>query len=177
MSAEIVRMHGGAIRCESIVGQGTRFLVELPVTQDLPPSAAPPSALPAPRPPARARVLLVDDEPLVLDFFRTVVESKHDAVALGNAEDALRLLEDDRRFDLIVCDFTMPGMSGPEFKRRTAEMDPDLAQRFIFCTGGALTEDAQLISRTNKEVLLFKPIKPDKLLFAIDKRIAELRRS
>jgi signal transduction histidine kinase len=161
MAAEIVQMHGGSIRCTSKIGEGTRFELEFPAIQERPASTRPAPEVEHSSAKERTRILVVDAE--------------HETVALGKAEEALDLLKEDRRFDLILCDFTMPGMGGAELRRRVSEFEPSLSQRFLFCTGGALTEDAQLIFRRERDIILFKPVRPQNLLAAIERRLVHLQ--
>lgn len=68
---------------------------------------------------ARMRVLLVDDD----DLFRNtlaanLVNEQFDLIAFGSGEAALRHLEGDRRFDVILLDWRMPGIAGIEMLRQ-----------------------------------------------------------
>lgn len=78
-------------------------------------------------------VLLVDDEPNVLEGLTRVLHKESYKVLTANsAEEAARLLE-DRTVDLIVSDEEMPGMSGTEFLARVARDCPDIMR--IVLTG------------------------------------------
>ena len=78
-------------------------------------------------------VLLVDDEPNVLDGLTRVLRKEPYQILTGNsAEEAAALLE-DHSVDLIVSDEEMPGMSGTEFLGRVAEQYPDTVR--IVLTG------------------------------------------
>lgn len=174
MAAEIIRLHGGTIVCESVVEQGTRFTIRLPVDSGLTVST------PAPPQPrgvtsrSRGRVLVIDDEPLVLRLFESVVSTQHEVMTAPSAEAALQLLLHDEAFDLVVCDFTMPGMDGPNLHREVSQRAPRLTERFIFCTGGALTPAARATAQRTGNCVLYKPVKPDVLLEAINARLGEL---
>ena len=78
-------------------------------------------------------VLLVDDEPNVLDgLTRALRKEPYQIVTSNSAEEAAALLE-DHSVDLIVSDEEMPGMSGTEFLGRVAERYPDTVR--IVLTG------------------------------------------
>jgi DNA-binding NtrC family response regulator len=69
-------------------------------------------------------VLLVDDEPNVLEGLTRVLRKEpYEILTANSAEEAARLLEDDT-VDLIVSDEEMPGMSGTEFLARVARDYP-----------------------------------------------------
>jgi CheY-like chemotaxis protein len=56
---------------------------------------------------------------------------------------ALAILAGEPRFDVILCDLMMPDVSGMDVHERLARERPELAQRFVFVTGGAFTERAR----------------------------------
>ena len=73
---------------------------------------------------SKARVLLVDDEPNVLNGVRRSLRGDFDVhTALSGAE-ALRLLEEGEPFGVIVSDCRMPGMDGIELLQRVSEVSP-----------------------------------------------------
>lgn len=72
------------------------------------------------------RVLLVDDEPLVLSSLRRILRREDfDVTTATSGQEALDLLEGES-FEVIVSDYKMPGMNGVEFLRRVAERWPDI---------------------------------------------------
>lgn len=78
-------------------------------------------------------VLLVDDEPNVLDALTRVLRKEpYEILTANSAEEAATLLE-NRSVDLIVSDEEMPGMSGTEFLGRVAQEYPDTVR--IVLTG------------------------------------------
>ncbi|SEM36194.1 PAS domain S-box-containing protein [Stigmatella aurantiaca] len=131
---------GGRISAWSEVGQGTAFTVTLPATEA--PPAVPEERTPAPSRGARARVLLIDDEPLVASSIRRTLKDSYDITMLLGMEALQRLLGGET-FDAIVCDLAMPDITGMELHDRLREHRPDMAARMIFLTGGAFTPRAQ----------------------------------
>jgi CheY-like chemotaxis protein len=60
------------------------------------------------------QILVVDDEPLVCDAVKMMLEfDSHVVETVGSGRDALAMLE-KRKFDLVITDFDMPGMKGDE---------------------------------------------------------------
>jgi diguanylate cyclase (GGDEF)-like protein len=78
----------------------------------VPTSPPPRDDAPTPDAPDRARVLVVDDEPVVRDFVARVLElAGHHVVQAGGGEEALALL-DAGSVDVVLLDWMMPGLSG-----------------------------------------------------------------
>jgi CheY-like chemotaxis protein len=99
----------------------------------------------------RGRVLVVDDEEMVLRFMARVLR-EHDHVCVRRAQDALVMLEAGQRFDIIFSDLMMPTMTGMEFYEVLLGHDPALAKHIVFLSGGVVTENARdfLDSVSNK---------------------------
>lgn len=83
----------------------------------------------------RPRILLVDDEPLLLKALRRSLERDYDVTCAGDGELALELVMSDSTFAAIVCDLRMPGMGGEELYTAIVKEAPDLAPRMIFISG------------------------------------------
>ncbi|GEM_PF-2061290 len=89
---------------------------------------------------ARPRALVVDDQGFVLKVLSTLlVALGWEAVAVGSVDRALEVLEDDEDFQLVLSDLVMPGRGGDAFFEILHERWPELARRFVVCTGGATT--------------------------------------
>ncbi len=134
LCADIAERHGGALEVESEVGVGSTFTLVLPRDNGLIPVPEP-----AEEPPAletRPRVLLVDDEKLVLRSVARLLRDEADVQGVTSGCEALALLEEGARFDAVVTDLMMPGMSGAELLDRLGDAHGDLAERAIVMTGG-----------------------------------------
>jgi CheY-like chemotaxis protein len=92
---------------------------------------------------SRARVLVVDDEVAVVRTIRRVLAKDHEVAAFHDPRDALALLESGKEFDLILCDLMMPYVTGQDLFARAVSIAPELADRFVFITGGATDPRAQ----------------------------------
>ena len=68
----------------------------------------------------RRRILAVDDEALLLKAYRRMLGDAHELTTALGGHEALRMLERDARFDVVLCDLQMPEMSGMELHRRRA---------------------------------------------------------
>jgi len=153
----IESMHG-SISVSSEVGRGSIFTVQLRSSKDLP--AAISSKLPSLSPHVRARVLIVDDEPLILRSVARLLKDEHDVEIAANGREALLKLAEDGPFDLILCDLMMPEMNGMDLHHEVARTDPHTARRFVFLTGGAYTDTARAFLAQVNNPKLDKPIQP-----------------
>jgi signal transduction histidine kinase/CheY-like chemotaxis protein len=153
----IVGSLGGALSVESELGGGTRVRVVLPAGQlTRVESVRPATSLPARSLPPRARVLVVDDEPAILELIVRALRSDYDVATATNGRDALTLAL-HAPFEVIVSDVMMPEMSGVELHGALALHAPRQAERIVFVTGGAFTPSAQAFLDTVSNPCLDKP--------------------
>jgi PAS domain S-box-containing protein len=131
---------GGEIGTEPRPGGGTTVRVALPAAPPAQEPVAPPAAASGRR---RGRILVVDDEPAVGIALRRVHAPEHDVVVRTRAQDALDAISRGERFDAIVCDLMMPGMSGMDLHASLERLAPEQARRMIVVTGGACTDAAR----------------------------------
>jgi CheY-like chemotaxis protein len=85
-------------------------------------------------------ILVVDDDPVVTRMLCRVL-SNHRVVVAHSGQDAIERLR-QQSFDLILCDLTMPGMSGMQFYQAVQSFSEMLAERVVFMTGGAFTAES-----------------------------------
>ncbi len=138
----LVTAMGGTISVTSALGKGSTFTVTLPCDASYRAAWTPDVAPTMPAPNRQGRVLVVDDEePLATAIVRGL-SSTQDVRAVTNAKDALALLDSGERFDVVLSDLMMPDMTGMELYEHVAKAMPDQAERMLFMTGGAFTEQA-----------------------------------
>ena len=91
----------------------------------------------------RMRVLVVDDDLKWGNVIVRVLAPEHEVVVLASAEEALGRIAAGERFDLILCDLLLPGMSGMAFYLHLGFAAPDVVERVVFITGGAISAHAE----------------------------------
>jgi PAS domain S-box-containing protein len=167
----IVTSLGGQIAVESTVGTGTAVRVRLPRAQDVVEAGAAAAVPPVPR---RARVLVIDDEPLLLGVVSRILRDEHDVHTVGTGREAVAQLRSGERFDLVLCDLMMPGMTGADVLREVERESPGLGRRFAFVTGGAATPAAVAFLEGTPHARLQKPFTPAALLSFVREQLGTL---
>jgi signal transduction histidine kinase len=151
---QVVESFGGRLSVESSPGQGSKFRAHLRIAEPTVDVTAP-----APMQAAKIepRVLVIDDEPMIGSVLSSVLD-KFRVDCVTDPKQALLRLE-DRDIDVVMCDLSMPMMSGIELYRELCKRRPDLADRFVLMTGAAADERVEELARTAPITLLPKPFR------------------
>jgi signal transduction histidine kinase len=160
----IIERHRGKLEIESAVGQGTTFIIRLPLAENSPLIATAPSG---PRSRSLLNVLIVDDEPRILEVVSAYLRC--DGHSVSTAASGREALEKFQRndFDLVVLDRVMPEMSGDQTARFIKQVRHDIP--VIMLTGfGALIEVTGS-QPAPVDVVLDKPVTLDALRQTIEK--------
>ncbi len=148
---------GGTIAVESQVGTGTCFSVFLPIVKakPAPPLAETESKVLAPN--RALKLLLVDDEALIVKTFKALLQAKgYEVTEAFSAEEGLEIFKQAQgSFGIVLTDQDMPGMPGTAFLEALRAIQPDLP--IVLWTGHS--GGAELISRDEKTEFLTKPVK------------------
>jgi PAS domain S-box-containing protein len=163
----IVTALGGEIGIESAVGEGTIVRVSLKAAHGVASGTKAPTRARG----RRGRILVVDDDRLLLEAVRRTLEEEHDVVAVPTGRDALDLLEAGTDFDVILCDVVMPGINGEGLWTHIASAAPELASRVVFLTAGAVTESTEALLQGTTNAVLTKPFEPSELLGFVRSRV------
>ena len=133
----IVKQSGGFIFADSKVGEGTHFVIYLPVHRE--------EAAAKGRKPGKSKqdelwgsgtVLLVEDEPMVRAVAeRALTRHGYAVITADSAEDALEVIGRGEPIDLLISDVVMPGMDGPAMVEEARKQRPDL--KVLFMSGYA----------------------------------------
>ncbi len=164
ISKRIVDDFGGQIRFQSQLGHGTTVYVRLPSAPPLTTTRRDPRRSTLTTTVAHpARILIVDDElPLARTLRRLLAQ--HDVTMIHDGRTARATLESGASFDVILCDVTMPGLSGAQLFQAVCATRPELKSRFIFMTGGNVSELSSSFREALGPRLLVKPFEPERML-------------
>jgi CheY-like chemotaxis protein len=189
----VAESHGGYLEVDSRVGTGTTVSISLPIADGgaltargaaktprqtpAPPVVAAASA-PVPEPaaaPAAAskpapRILVVDDEEAIAEYFRIILSAEqYDVTVVASLTRAVETFTRDHlRFDTVLLDMMLGDGTGLELYRRVREMRPDLP--VVVCTGFAENDALELIKEDGHEVLL-KPCTRHEVLRAVNRAL------
>lgn len=119
--------------------------------------------------PAPRRVLVVDDEESIRNAIGKFLKSRgYDVGVAENGDAALELLQHER-YDALLCDVRMPGMSGTEVVPRAMELRPDLAVLMLTAVNDAPTATDALAHGAMD--YLMKPVELDDLAKAVERAL------
>ena len=170
--AGILAGFDGSVHAASAVGAGTTMTVELPGHKRCQPAPKPPRSK-AVEGDTPARVLVIDDDPLVAKTMRRALRGNEVTVAKGG-RDALALMKSgERHFDVILCDLMMPDVTGMDVYQNVRSAYPDLSNRFVFVSGGAFTPKAREFLNTTARHCINKPFKPQELRAIVQVVVAQ----
>ena len=117
--------------------------------------------------PAKKKILVVDDEPLVCEAIGMMLSfDGHEVVTAGSGKEALDLFDRDA-FDLVTTDYTMPEMKGDELARALKVRLP--GQPVIMITAHAEMFKNDVVAMSGVDQLVSKPFKLQELRDAIQK--------
>jgi signal transduction histidine kinase len=163
----ILNGFGGEIRAESDGERGAVFRILLPAvhhkesmerrpkTADIAPVRA------STEPGNRARILVVDDEPVIASTMRRALEG-HDIYIVTSGLDALELCRGEA-FDLVLCDLMMPDFTGMDLYEALEKDGMGHEHRLIFMTGGAFTTRARKFLASVPNAWLKKPFDAEEI--------------
>jgi PAS domain S-box-containing protein len=128
----IVKSHGGFITVHSELGKGTTFDAYFPLIMS---GNAPAPEATVTLPGGNERILFVDDEPGLVDLGQRMLKSLgYDVTPITNAILALETFSTTPyKFDLVIADQAMPGLTGEELAKELMHIRPDIP--IILCTG------------------------------------------
>lgn len=115
-------------------------------------------------------ILVVDDEPEIRNFIRSILETAgHAVLDAGSGDQALRLLEEhDPKPDLLLTDIVMPGMTGIALAAQAHQRFPGI--HVLFMSGYAQDFEAEL----SGSVCVAKPFKSAELVSAIQSALGRV---
>lgn len=166
----IIKGHDGLIQVMSEQGRGSTFEIYFPASDR---QLEEDPAVSADLNGGRETVLVVDDEALVRDVTKEMLESLgYQVLAAGDGEEALSLYRaEGGRIDLVILDMIMPGMGGGEVYDALRSLDPGV--RVILSSGYSLDGQAREIMGLGIREFLQKPFRFEDLSGKIRSVLAE----
>ncbi|MCZ7583987.1 MAG: ATP-binding protein [Deltaproteobacteria bacterium] len=167
----VVKQHGGTISVDSEEGRGTTFVITIPASGTEFLRAM--RSRPASQKQRRGRILVMDDDPVLLDSARAMLEEMgYEAVGTANGEEMIEATQqartDDHRFDAYIVDLTIRGgMGGKKALEHLLEADPGAV---AIVSSGRSTDPAMLSpARFGFKGVLKKPYRVDELAAELDR--------
>jgi PAS domain S-box-containing protein len=181
----IVQEHGGEVSVESHLGRGATLTIELPAlsvtsihfteerTSTVPhPVAVVPARRNVRRPDQRERILVVEDEPTVLQLIADVLsEAGHRVDTLLDSREALARLKKNA-YNLIICDLRMPHLDGAGLYREMVSRRSPLQHRLLFVTGDTMSPRTVEFLKASGLPYLAKPFLVEELKEAVRSALA-----
>ena len=157
----IIKAHNGHVEVSSTIGKGTTFDVYLPAFE---PAIAEKLA------PVDKIILLVDDEVMLRDLLGEMLESNgYNVIKVGSGAEALRILTEEIKADLVIVDFNMPDMNGLETIRQIRELK--FKMPVILSSGSMGLEENFNLKEAGVTATLTKPYEFDTMFTTIQKLI------
>jgi PAS domain S-box-containing protein len=156
----IIKGHKGMINVYSEPGHGTTFTIYLPASEK---KVVKKETATGTIDRGTETILLVDDEKIVLEANREMLESMgYRVYAVGSGQEAIALFMGKRNeIDLVILDMIMPGISGGETFDRLREINPEI--KVLLSSGYSLNGEAQTIMDRGCKGFIQKPFQIEKL--------------
>lgn len=106
----------------------------------------------------RGRVLVVDDDVLLGKMLKRALDPEHDVLVVASGREALDLIASGERFDLILCDLMLPGVTGIDVYEGIGSIAPELVNRVVFLTGGAFSARSKAFLEQDTIAWIEKPL-------------------
>lgn len=159
ISYQILRNIGGSIQVDNEMGKGNIVTVKLPILNEASSETPEPSEeVAACAPETGKRILVVDDEPTILDMIVVVLQQMgHITDIAPDGNEAMNKLRSGH-YDLIITDLRMPsGFTGDRLHKFIGLKNPELAQRIIFMTGDVTNPETREFLQSTGNPYLEKP--------------------
>ena len=166
----IVTRLGGTVRVDSEEGKGTRVILGFPIDASPEEIPAAPDPRPTTAPPRSARLLIVDDEKGNLEVCQETLQAQgYEVRACVSGREALEHLGSGR-YDLVITDLSMPGMSGIDVARNVKRHHPKTP--VVLVSGWAIQQNDEDIREAGIDIVLAKPLHMDVLVDAVQRLLA-----
>ncbi len=153
----IIKAHDGFINAESEIGQGTKFNVYLPSYRQFEKHTGKPS---------EKIIMLADDEVMLRDLLAELLESSgYSVIRVGSGVEALKVLTEEIKIDLLIIDYNMPEMNGLDTIKKIRELK--FSFPIILSTGSLMESKITDPEKLGIDRLQFKPYEFEQMLATI----------
>jgi signal transduction histidine kinase/CheY-like chemotaxis protein len=180
MARQIINEHHGDITFESVVGNGTRFLIKLPLLKL---EATPPKVESEPtvlsrakkaRPVKKCKILVIDDDEMLASILsRILTRQGHEVTLADSGEKGLEFFH-NKAFDIVLTDLNMPEMSGFEVARTIRAVNQKVVVAFI--TGWGNDIGAETLQTGGIDLIIAKPYRIEEVHSLMHKAVSLLGR-
>lgn len=170
----IVKQSGGEVRVESRLGSGTSVEIMLPRAGNRgAPAPKRTGDIEPPRIQASAAVLVAEDEPGLRKLVETIlVSAGYQVSSAADGAEAYRVfLQEPERFDVLLTDVVMPGMSGRRLADQVRQRRPCI--RVVYMTSYTPAEVAEHEVADPNVTVLAKPFRAEELRNALERALAD----
>jgi DNA-binding NtrC family response regulator len=117
-----------------------------------------------------AKILIVDDDPLVADSLAVFLKSRgYDVVVETDSHRAVRMLKNGAQVDLVLTDVNMPGLDGFALLKEVKKIDPSTVT--VMLTGYGTIESAVRAMRDGAEDYITKPVIDEEMLLTVERAL------
>jgi signal transduction histidine kinase/CheY-like chemotaxis protein len=163
-----MKAHGGSVVISSQPGQGTTVALRFPpLASEENAPAGPEAKVVGSGDVLHHHILLVDDDPLVLEAMVPLLQSLgHTVTAISGGQEALDRVEAGLEVDLLIVDQNMPGLSGEETVTRMLVLRPNLP--ILMASGYLASVRSGVVSSGSRISTIAKPFSRDELSEAME---------
>jgi PAS domain S-box-containing protein len=167
MSYGIIKRFGGDIEVESEVGRGTTLTIIMPIGGEEKEEAVSPQTI---RKGRQALILVIDDDEFVRSVLsRTLAQANHQVTLAENGEKGVQIFKEGK-FDIVLTDLGLPGMSGWEVCRMIKEISPQTPVGMI--TGWGVEKDRSEVEEYGLDFFISKPFDFNQILNVVSETMA-----
>ena len=169
----IVRRHGGEIDVESRPGKGTSIGLVFPPARPVEAAGDDSRAVGSDAPTQPGRILVVDDDGINREICVDVLEPLgHEIRTAAGGSEALEQITSGR-FDLVITDLSMPGLSGWDVAKQAKRVSP--STRVMLLSGWSVQQDPEETRAAGIDLVLSKPVQLGELTQAVQRLLREQR--
>ena len=162
---------GGDLTVQSVPGEGSTFRAVMPVADEdieLEDGTSTPSATPAQ---PQAQILIVDDEPGIVEIMARALDDHEVTRETGGAAAIAQLQQNP--FDLVLCDMMMPDIDGVDVYEACRASPANRETRFVIFTGGVFTRRAREFVERESVLVCHKPVAVQILRTLVSEALAD----